>query len=189
MLVFVLNFLLNISFGASHCKTQIQLKDDQGNPLQEVAVIAGNRLLGYTDEQGRLELSLPEGKHLLMFSGDWARRVERDVVVKCGAEITVVLSEDEAWTINLEEVKVKSVTAKEVIDRSPFTVQAIDLRKEYQKGGDVSEVLNRASGIKLRTDGNIGSAVQINLGGLQGKAVKLFKDGSRYELIRPMALV
>nr|WP_305121118.1 TonB-dependent receptor plug domain-containing protein [Pedobacter xinjiangensis] len=82
----------------------------------------------------------------------------------------------------MKETIVRSKTVKQAIEASPFAVQAIDLKKDYNKGGDISEVLNRASGVKIRTDGSIGAPVQINLGGLQGKAVRLFRDGIPVEL-------
>jgi len=82
----------------------------------------------------------------------------------------------------LEEVEVRAASIKKQLTESPFSVQVLDIKKEYNKSGDVSRVLDQAVGVKLRTDGNLGSAVQVNLGGLQGKAVKLFKDGIPLEL-------
>ena len=82
----------------------------------------------------------------------------------------------------LDEVEVRAATIRKQLTESPFSVQVIDMKNEHNKSGDVSRVLDQAVGVKLRTDGNLGSEVQVNLGGLQGKAVKLFKDGIPLEL-------
>ncbi|MFD2599831.1 TonB-dependent receptor plug domain-containing protein [Sphingobacterium corticis] len=84
--------------------------------------------------------------------------------------------------VDIKEVNVQKVTDRALINQSPFAVRSIDIRKEYSKGGDIGEVMNRSMGMRLRSDGNIGAPVNINLGGLQGKAVRLFRDGIPIEL-------
>jgi len=82
----------------------------------------------------------------------------------------------------LEEVTVEATSIKKQMERSPFSVQVLEMKNEYSKSGDVSHLLNQSLGVKMRTNGSLGSSVQINLGGLQGKAVKIFKDGIPIEL-------
>lgn len=83
---------------------------------------------------------------------------------------------------NLEEVVIQTQSTTEKIKQQPFTVQVLSMQKEHNKTGDVGLILNRTTGIKIRTDGILGGTTQINLGGLQGKAVKFFKDGIPLEL-------
>lgn len=82
----------------------------------------------------------------------------------------------------LEEVTIEARSIKKQLEESPFSVQVIEMKNEYNKSGDVSNLLNQSLGVKIRSDGSLGSSVQVNLGGLQGKAVKVFKDGIPIEL-------
>lgn len=82
----------------------------------------------------------------------------------------------------IEKVDIINKSVLRKMEDSPFAVETINLKESYGRSGDVGELLNRASGVKVRNDGNIGTPVQINLGGLQGKAVRLFRDGIPIEL-------
>lgn len=82
----------------------------------------------------------------------------------------------------IEKVDVISKSAVRSLKDSPLSVETIELKKSHARSGDVSEYLNRTTGVKVRYDGNIGAQAQINLGGLQGKAVRLFRDGIPIEL-------
>jgi outer membrane receptor protein involved in Fe transport len=96
----------------------------------------------------------------------------------------LVLAQDkpDSTTVQLDEVLIRSQTVKEHLEASPLSVQVINMQQQYDRGGDVSDVLNRSTGVQLRTDGGLGSSVQVNLGGLQGKAIRIFKDGLPVEL-------
>ncbi|MFD2556805.1 TonB-dependent receptor plug domain-containing protein [Sphingobacterium tabacisoli] len=86
-------------------------------------------------------------------------------------------------TLNqLQEVVIRGQSIEEKLQTSPFSVQVIDMKDLYHKTGDIGNILNHSAGVKVRSDGNMGSAVQINLGGLQGKAIRIFKDGIPIEL-------
>lgn len=77
----------------------------------------------------------------------------------------------------LKEVSVQGKTASKALQDSPLPVQVIDLRKVHGQSGNLVELLNRVPGVKLRTDGAVGDPVNINLNGLSGKAIVMFKDG------------
>ncbi|WEK33555.1 MAG: TonB-dependent receptor plug domain-containing protein [Candidatus Pseudobacter hemicellulosilyticus] len=164
---------------------QLTVVDEKGNTREGIAVKnRAAKLYGYTDRQGILSVELANGPHTFMFYEEGILVLDTTITIHCDSlqQFRFVINGKWNRAAQLEEVSVYSRTAKQLMDISPFSVQAIDLQKEYNKGGDVSEVLNRASGIILRTDGNIGAPVQVNLGGLQGKAVRIFKDGIPVEL-------
>lgn len=184
MFKILINILLFISFSAYTCPVIIHVEDPLGNSISDIYVSADKTISGQTDRNGDLTLSLSEGVHSIVFSKDSTWLAQKEIRVSCKREnrVRIILDTIKDRTVDLDEVTVKSITAKQIIDQSPFSVQAIDLRKDHHKTGDVSEFLNRASGVKLRSDGNLGSSVKINLGGLQGKAVRVFKDGIPIEL-------
>lgn len=165
------------------CPVSVQVHDREGKPVTDIKVIINRDLIGNTDEAGKLTFSLADGNYRLQLWTESEIRWESDIQVNCQQEnaFEFVLHRTPSH-IELEEVSVYSVTEVKKMEQSPFSVQAIDLSQSYHKGGDIGEVLVRASGIKLRSDGNVGAPVQINLGGLQGKAVRIFKDGIPIEL-------
>lgn len=166
------------------CPVYLHIKDHKGKAVTNVSIIIDGADRGATNASGILILELESGSHTLQLARGTELLKETTITVDCKKEnrFEFELKNQEGKSIALEEVTVKSTTAKQLIDHSPFSVQAIDLKKSYERGGDVGEVLNRASGVRLRSDGAVGAPVQINLGGLQGKAVRLFKDGIPIEL-------
>ena len=82
----------------------------------------------------------------------------------------------------LKEVVVKGKTRLIELRESPLTIVPIDVMALHGRSGDVVALLNQAPGVRLRSDGYVGSAININLNGLQGKAIRLFKDGIPMEI-------
>lgn len=63
------------------------------------------------------------------------------------------------------------------VNTSAYNVVAVDTRQLRNTNLDLSHILDRVSGVKVREDGGVGSAASINLGGFTGKHVKVFLDG------------
>lgn len=63
------------------------------------------------------------------------------------------------------------------VNSSAFNVSAVDTRNLRNTNLDLVHVLDRISGVKVRENGGVGSATNINLNGFTGKHVKLFIDG------------
>lgn len=79
-------------------------------------------------------------------------------------------------TIKLDEVVVQGSHVKR-INNSAFNAVAVDATRLRNTTLDVVHLLDRISGIKIREEGGLGSAVAINLNGFTGKHVKVFVDG------------
>ncbi|OXA94123.1 TonB-dependent receptor [Flavobacterium hercynium] len=176
-------FLTGFFYGNA-CPVYIHVEDNLGNSLSNITILVDNKAIGVSNSAGILELSLEEGIHHIEVLKNDGLKTFQTVSVVCGEKnhFKFTLNTSNADSAKLSEVLVQSKTVKKQIEESPFSVQVIDFKKQYDKAGDVGDFLNRASGVKLRTEGNIGSQVQINLGGLQGKAVRIFKDGIPIEL-------
>ncbi|MFB9080788.1 TonB-dependent receptor [Flavobacterium procerum] len=176
-------FLAGIFFGNA-CPVHIQIEDKLGNPLSNITVLIDSKAVGTSNSSGILELSLKEGVYQIEVVNKAGVKQQKSVTVNCDKDnlFKFMLDTSNHDSADLKEVLVQNKTIKTQIEESPFSVQVIDLKKQYDKAGDVGDFLNRASGVKLRTNGNVGSQVQINLGGLQGKAIRIFKDGVPIEL-------
>ncbi|WP_233622049.1 TonB-dependent receptor plug domain-containing protein [Flavobacterium agrisoli] len=182
-----ITFLFIALFGwclAHACPVSINVQDKNGKPISGITLLINSKILAVSSSSGVVQLDLDEGNHSIELVKDNQTLLKEALVVTCGQKnhftyhIPVYIEKSD----KLNEVVIHNKSIKQEIEESPFSVSVIDFKKQYDKAGDVGDYLNRASGVKLRTDGNIGSAVQINLGGLQGKAVRIFKDGIPIEL-------
>ncbi|MFD1605615.1 TonB-dependent receptor [Flavobacterium artemisiae] len=176
-------FLAGI-FHSNACPVRFQIEDNLGNPLSNITVLADSKTVGVSNNLGVLHFSLESGIYNIELINNDGRKQKATISIDCSKEnhFKFTFENLDKKSADLKEVLVQNKTIKTQIEESPFSVQVIDLKKQYDKAGDVGEFLNRASGVKLRTNGNVGSQVQINLGGLQGKAIRLFKDGIPIEL-------
>lgn len=71
------------------------------------------------------------------------------------------------------------------INNSAFNAVAVDTRKLRNTNLDLAHVLDRVSGVRVREDGGLGSAVNVNLNGFTGKHVRIFVDGVPMEGASP----
>ncbi len=76
----------------------------------------------------------------------------------------------------ISEVMVRGGGAHRV-NSSAFNATAVDTKQLRNTTLELSGVLDRMAGVKMRQDGGLGSALSINVGGFTGKHVKLFIDG------------
>ncbi|WP_089069773.1 TonB-dependent receptor plug domain-containing protein [Flavobacterium reichenbachii] len=171
-------------FYGNACPVYIHIEDNLGNSVSNAAVFVDSKSMGVTNNIGILELSLEAGTYSIEIVKKEGIKVKQTISVVCSENnhFKITVNSSDSDSAKLSEVVVQNKTLKKQMEESPFSVQVIDLKKQYDKAGDVGDFLNRASGVKLRTNGNLGAAVQINLGGLQGKAVRFFKDGVPIEL-------
>lgn len=63
------------------------------------------------------------------------------------------------------------------IKHTALNAVALDLKRLDNTTLDLSGALTRVSGVRIRQNGGLGSAAQVNLNGFTGKHVKIFVDG------------
>lgn len=76
----------------------------------------------------------------------------------------------------LGTVQVKGHAVKR-INNSALNAVALDARRFDNTNLDIAGALGKVSGVRIRTNGGVGSGAQVNLNGFTGKHVKLFIDG------------
>lgn len=77
----------------------------------------------------------------------------------------------------IDEVYIRGKKKLEQLKETPLSVKIVDLQAVKSQSNNMGEILNMTTGVKLRAEGGVGSGFQVNLGGLQGKAVRIFRDG------------
>lgn len=130
-----------------------------------------------TDNKGFFTFSVRPGEYRLVSSALGYERQERKVILKKGEnnELRIELNTDKRNAI--DEVIVQGKSAIQEVRETPYNVAVLDATKFHNSSMELSDVLNRASGVKIRQNGGLGSATSINLNGFTGRHVKVFIDG------------
>jgi outer membrane receptor protein involved in Fe transport len=77
----------------------------------------------------------------------------------------------------IEEVSVSGKSAIKEVRETPFNVVALDAKSQYNSTLDLAHLLDKASGVKIRETGGVGSDMNITLNGFTGRNIRVFMDG------------
>lgn len=77
----------------------------------------------------------------------------------------------------LDEVVVATKTPIKAVRQTAFNVVALDAKSYYNSTLDLAGLLDKASGVKIRESGGVGSDMNITLNGFTGRNVRVFVDG------------
>lgn len=175
-------FFANIT--AFACDVVFLVKDEKGNSLSNKTLKIDNKIELITNTKGKTaSIKLKKGFYDIKIYENNFLILEQNIHINCDKnQYEIIVNKENDNLVHLEEVVILSHSIKEKLEKSPLAVQVIDAKKEYKSTGDISLALNKTAGIKIRQDGSLGSMVNVNLNGLQGKAIKVFKDGIPIEL-------
>ena len=77
----------------------------------------------------------------------------------------------------LEEVEVRGFTKIQELNRQAFNISVIDATKQYNSSINLSDALDKVTGIRVRESGGLGSNMNLSLNGFSGNHVRFFIDG------------
>lgn len=77
----------------------------------------------------------------------------------------------------LNEVVVKGLSPAEKVQRLAYNVSLVETAKLKSTTMDLSNVIDKISGVKIRSTGGVGSEANVTLNGFSGRHVKIFIDG------------
>ena len=77
----------------------------------------------------------------------------------------------------LSEVVVKGLSPAEKVQRLAYNVSLVETAKLKSTTMDLSNVIDKISGVKIRSTGGVGSEANVTLNGFSGRHVKIFIDG------------
>ncbi len=172
---------LQVSGAEVHQEASIKgvvVAEDAKTPIAYATVYIGDgsEIGTVTDERGRFRLRLPAGEHKLgvMYMG-YAPH-ESVVRVKAGEEFAsrVVLK---GSSVSIESVRVRGENQAARVNRMPYNVQAVDVADLKNTTADLTDVLSKVNGVRIREAGGVGSETKISLNGFSGNHVKIFIDG------------
>lgn len=83
--------------------------------------------------------------------------------------------QEDSQTLN--EVVVKGLSPAEKVQRLAYNVSLVETAKLKSTTMDLSNVIDKISGVKIRSTGGVGSEANVTLNGFSGRHVKIFIDG------------
>ncbi|WP_027126179.1 TonB-dependent receptor [Gelidibacter mesophilus] len=161
-----------------------KIVDHSGQPLfgatVVVVVVNQNLRATITDENGNYTLSnIPEGIHIIETSYMGFVTQSKEVSFNNNAT-NKNFTLDFALTEKVESLKqifLKGKTEKRKTEEKGFAVNVIKTEEASLRNVQTNELLNTTAGVKIRTNGGLGSNVSYSLNGLSGNAVRIFIDG------------
>lgn len=79
-------------------------------------------------------------------------------------------------TTDMEEVVVLGKSMAQEKMEAPIKVEAIDLGNIQERSTPVLQLINQMPGVNIRQSAGVGSDLTVNLNGLQGNAIRYFRD-------------
>lgn len=123
---------------------------------------------------------LRPGRYTVTFSQVGRRTVRHSLALRgAGATLNQALAPVAAV---LGEVVVEEAPGRERreisnLRRQAFPVTVIDGQQIAGRASSLNEILNRQAGVKIRQNGGLGNAAQVNIRGLEGRRVQVYVDG------------
>ncbi|WP_422801918.1 TonB-dependent receptor [Sphingobacterium sp. Mn56C] len=173
-------FTINPSYSqhrARNIKILGSVKDSKGKQLIKATVYLKNTNYStQTDQKGNFVLVVVPGEYELTASTVGYLSTTKKVSLKhTDSHQHLVLATDPGT--NIEQVVVHSKTGIQEVRESPFNVVALDAKSHYNSTLDLAHLLDRASGVKIRESGGVGSDMSITLNGFTGRNIRVFIDG------------
>ena len=149
---------------------------DEGKaPLPMATIAVENTTLGtYSDEQGQYHLKLNEGTYTLVVSTVGYESVKMKVTLHGNKRQDFRLKES---SVSLNVVEVLGKSKSQQIREGAFAVNALDVKPLINSVGNLNEMVNRTTGIRVREEGGVGSDFDLSINGMSGNSVRYFIDG------------
>ena len=150
-----------------------------GESLPGVNVVIESLQLGtVTNNKGEYRLKkIPEGEYRLSVSFIGYSTLEKQVNLKRGELIKLNFSLQQK-SESLNEVVVSAKSEAREIRELAMPISVISMSELQGTVSDVTDVLAKTAGVKIRRSGGEGSASRISVRGLEGKRIGFFIDGT-----------
>lgn len=154
------------------------VRDKDGNALSEAIVHLRNTAYSANvDKEGYFVLVARPGAYELVASSIGYLSQTVSVTIKNGEDKHQSLSLESDPNMVIDQVIVTGKSAIAEVRESPFNVVALDAKSLYNSTLDLGHMLDKASGVKIRETGGVGSNMSVTLNGFTGRHIKIFMDG------------
>ncbi|WP_037577298.1 TonB-dependent receptor [Sporocytophaga myxococcoides] len=157
-------------------KGRIQLEDGEPAIFASIGVKGESKGV-LTDEEGRFELQLKQGKYTIIIQLIGYENIEKIIEVKAAEYVELPSVVLKAPDNHLNEVKVFGKSEIQEVQQQSYNVATIDAKRLHNSTLDLSSALDKVSGVRVRESGGVGSNFNFSLNGFTGRQVKFFMDG------------
>lgn len=155
-----------------------RIVDDDSNAVPFASVgVAGVNIGTCADAEGNFELRLKSGEYTFMVSAVGYEPYENRITLSPGVPHKHDVRMRTSSTMLDDVVVSASLSGVSRLKRSAFNVVAVDTKEYLNSTKNLSDILAKMPGLKLREAGGVGSDIQISMDGFSGKHVKVFIDG------------
>lgn len=152
--------------------------DSEGKALKGATVyIPGTAYSTEVDKNGHYMLIVAPGEYNVMSSSVGYLAEKRSISLGQGDRKRQQFMLKIDPSTNIEQVVVDGKSAIQEVRETPFNVVALDAKSHYNSTLDLAHLLDKASGVKIRETGGLGSDMNITLNGFTGRNIRVFMDG------------
>jgi len=186
----MLIFFLNIEANGQDVIIKGVVKNESGEPVPFASVVFEDTNIGtLTDDDGYFSLNIKSSRSEKIYVQSIGYitaiiQIHKALLEKDFLEVTLKSSE-----YALDEVVVSGKSNAQHKMEKPIKVEAIDISKLQAQSTAIPQIINQTAGVKVRQSAGVGSGTSININGLQGRAIRFFRDdipldylGNAYEL-------
>ncbi len=176
---FFLMMYCSLSFaqnGSCHVTVQIVDEEDQAI-LGAYAEIVETGDKAVTDTKGQVKVWLAhQGVFTIKVQVlGFTEKLQTLSIADKSTMFTTIRMQENAK--ELDAIVIKGDSEQSVVSRSPYKAEVIGMESIRAQPIEVTSILNRVAGIRIRQEGGNGSDTNIMLNGIDGKGIKVFVDG------------
>jgi len=146
------------------------------SPVSEVSVIINHGAYKTkTDKDGHFSLKLPANNYDIIFKHINYEAKSMKLNLTDNKNIDVELHQHKKRSI--DEVTISEKIGIKKVKESAYNVTVLDAKPTYNTSTELTTLLNKASGVKIRQEAGLGSDYNIAINGFTGRSVKIFMDG------------
>lgn len=154
------------------------VKNEKGEPVPSARISVKNKTYSTSsDKEGYYILLVTPGSYEIIVSALGYTSHEESILLHKSDNKPLQVKLKSSDVNLIEQVVVEAKSALREVRETPFNVVALDARAFHNTTSDLAHVLNKASGVRIREMGGVGSDVSISLNGFTGGHVKVFMDG------------
>jgi hypothetical protein len=154
-----------------------QIFDSEKEVVDQVNIyVEGTTISTVSDKNGKFKISglLAGSYQLVFFKLGYTLQYEKVVIQKeKPVQVSISIEQED---VEVEEVTIDVKSRAEEIEETSFNVNSIEVKEAKNQTTDVSQILDKSSGVRIRRSGGMGSDYNFSLNGLSDYRVRFFID-------------
>lgn len=169
-LLFTLPFCISISMNA---QIFIKGKTNESANIQIIELKKGTQ----ANEAGDYTLEIPKtGSFTVLITAVGFKAYREKFTIKKG-ETKILNILLKPTTNELNEVQVSAKSNAQAQREEPIKVEVLEISKVAERAISLPQIINQTAGVKIRESSGVGSNFEVNINGLQGNAIRFFRNG------------